>query len=100
MGERETQRMPAGVYDLFKKARVLEAIPYALKGSVDAVLERQTQDLKGVDVSKIIDNSLVDQLVKEKYFEAVFFALEKQKRAKRRDIHHLMCVPRYRISFT
>jgi ABC-type nitrate/sulfonate/bicarbonate transport system substrate-binding protein len=60
------------VYDLFKKARVLEAIPYALKGSVDAVLERQTQDLKGVDVSKIIDNSLVDQLVKEKYFEAVF----------------------------
>jgi ABC-type nitrate/sulfonate/bicarbonate transport system substrate-binding protein len=60
------------VYDLFKKARVLEPIPYALKGSVEAVMERQSQELKGVDLSKAIDNSLVDQLVKEKYFEAVF----------------------------
>jgi len=62
------------VYDLFKKARVLEPIPYALKGSVDAVIERQGQDLKGADFAKMIDNSLVDQLVKEKYFEAVFGA--------------------------
>jgi ABC-type nitrate/sulfonate/bicarbonate transport system substrate-binding protein len=60
------------VYDLFKKARVLEPIPYALKGSVEAVVERQSQELKGVDLSKAIDNSLVDQLVKEKYFETVF----------------------------
>jgi ABC-type nitrate/sulfonate/bicarbonate transport system substrate-binding protein len=60
------------VYDLFKKARVLEAIPYALKGSVDAVVERQGPELKGVELSKSIDNSLVDQLVKEKYFESVF----------------------------
>jgi len=60
------------VYDLFKKARVLESIPYALKGSVDAVVERQGQDLKGVDFSRMIDNGLIDQLVKEKYFESVF----------------------------
>ena len=55
------------VYDLFNKARVLEAIPYALKGSVDAVMERQ-----GAELPKIIDNSLVDQLVRERYFENVF----------------------------
>jgi ABC-type nitrate/sulfonate/bicarbonate transport system substrate-binding protein len=60
------------VYELFRKARVLEPIPFALKGSVDAVVERQGQELKGVDFSKMIDNSLVDQLVKEKYFETVF----------------------------
>ena len=59
------------VYDLFKKARVLEPIPYALKASVEAVVERQ-QELRGVDLSKVIDNSLVEQLVKEKYFETVF----------------------------
>jgi hypothetical protein len=35
-------------------------------------VERQSQELKGVDLSKAIDNSLVDQLVKEKYFETVF----------------------------
>jgi hypothetical protein len=62
------------VYELFKKARVLEPIPYALKGSIDAVIERQGQDLEGADFTKMIDNSLVDQLVKEKYFEAVFGA--------------------------
>jgi ABC-type nitrate/sulfonate/bicarbonate transport system substrate-binding protein len=60
------------VYDLFNKARVLEPIPYAVKGSVDAVVERQGQELKGVDLPRIFDNSLVDQLVREKYFEGVF----------------------------
>jgi ABC-type nitrate/sulfonate/bicarbonate transport system substrate-binding protein len=70
-GTRNTQDANR-VYDLFKKARVLEPIPYALKGSVEAVVERQSQELKGVDLSKAIDNSLVDQLVKEKYFETVF----------------------------
>ena len=60
------------VYDLFNKARVLESIPYALKGSVDAVVERQAQELKGVDLAKVFDNGLVDQLVREKYFESVF----------------------------
>jgi hypothetical protein len=60
------------VYDLFKKARVLEPIPYALKASVEAVVERQAQELRGVDLSKVVDNSLVEQLVKEKYFETVF----------------------------
>jgi ABC-type nitrate/sulfonate/bicarbonate transport system substrate-binding protein len=62
------------VYDLFNRARVLEPIPYALKGSVDAVVERQGAELKGVNLVRMIDNSLVDQLVREKYFESVFGA--------------------------
>ena len=60
------------VYDIFNRARVLETIPYVLKGSVDAVVERQGQELQGADLAKIFDNSLVDQLVREKYFESVF----------------------------
>ena len=44
------------VYDLYRNARVLEAVPYALKGSIDAVIERQGADLKGADFSKTIDN--------------------------------------------
>jgi ABC-type nitrate/sulfonate/bicarbonate transport system substrate-binding protein len=74
------------VYDLFQKARVLEPIPYALKGSVEAVVERQGQDLKGADFSKMIDNSLVDQLVNEKYFETVFGSAirDEQKRRQAR----------------
>jgi ABC-type nitrate/sulfonate/bicarbonate transport system substrate-binding protein len=63
------------VYDLFRKSRMLEAIPYILKGSVSAVVERQSQDqpyLKQLDFSKAIDNSLVEQLVKEGFFENLF----------------------------
>jgi ABC-type nitrate/sulfonate/bicarbonate transport system substrate-binding protein len=72
------------VYDLFKKARVLEPSPYALKASVEAVVERQAQELRGVDLSKVIDNSLVDQLVNEKYFETVFGpSIRDEQRRKR-----------------
>ena len=71
------------VYDLFQKARVLEPIPYALKGSVEAVVERQGQDLKGADFAKMIDNSLVDQLVNEKYFETVFGAAIRDEQKRR-----------------
>ncbi len=60
------------VYDLYKNARVLEPIPYALKGSVEAVVERQGQELKDAGLRNMVDNSLVDQLVREKFFESVF----------------------------
>jgi ABC-type nitrate/sulfonate/bicarbonate transport system substrate-binding protein len=62
------------VYDLFKQAQVLEPIPYALKGSIEAVAERQSQELKGADLRNMVDHSLVDQLVREKFFEGVFGA--------------------------
>jgi ABC-type nitrate/sulfonate/bicarbonate transport system substrate-binding protein len=71
------------VYDLFKKARVLEPIPYALKGSVDAVVERQGQELKGAELRRMIDNSLVDQLVRERYFESVFGASIRDEQQRR-----------------
>jgi ABC-type nitrate/sulfonate/bicarbonate transport system substrate-binding protein len=60
------------VYDLFKKARVLEPIPYVLKDSVAAVVERQGPQLMQADLSKAIDNSIIDQLVKERFFENLF----------------------------
>lgn len=62
------------VYELFQKARVLEPVPYALKGSVDAVVQRQGAELKSADLARMIDNSLVDQLVAETYFEKLFGA--------------------------
>ena len=62
---------------------MLEPVPYALKGSIDAVIERQGADSKGRDLSKMIDNSLVDQLVKEKYFETVFGASIRDEQQRR-----------------
>ena len=71
------------VYDLFQKSRVLEPVPYALKGSVDAVVERQGAELKGVDLGRMIDNSLIDQLVAEKYFERLFGASIRQEQQRK-----------------
>jgi ABC-type nitrate/sulfonate/bicarbonate transport system substrate-binding protein len=71
------------VYDLFRKSRVLEPIPYVLKGSVEAVAERQSQELKGVDFAKIVDNSLVDQLVRENFFENIFGASIREEQVRR-----------------
>jgi ABC-type nitrate/sulfonate/bicarbonate transport system substrate-binding protein len=71
------------VYELFSKARVLEPVPYALKGSVEAVLERQGAELKGADLARMIDNSLVDQLVAEKYFEKLFGASIREEQQRK-----------------
>jgi ABC-type nitrate/sulfonate/bicarbonate transport system substrate-binding protein len=71
------------VYDLFRNARVLEPVPYALKGSVQAVMERQGAELKGAELAKMIDNSLIDQLVAEKYFEKVFGASIRDEQQRR-----------------
>jgi ABC-type nitrate/sulfonate/bicarbonate transport system substrate-binding protein len=63
------------VYDLFSKSRLFEAIPYVLRDSIKAAVERQSQaqpQLKQFDFSKVIDNSVVDRLVKEGFFEGVF----------------------------
>jgi hypothetical protein len=62
------------VYNLFAKSRMFESVPYVLKGSVEGVIERQRQEqpyLKDFDFGKSVDNSLVDQLVKEGFFERV-----------------------------
>jgi ABC-type nitrate/sulfonate/bicarbonate transport system substrate-binding protein len=63
------------VYNLFAKSRMFESIPFVLKGSVEGVIERQRQEqpyLKDFDFSKSVDNSLVEQLVREGFFERLF----------------------------
>jgi ABC-type nitrate/sulfonate/bicarbonate transport system substrate-binding protein len=74
------------VYQLFASNRMFETIPYILKGSVEGVIERQRQDqpyLKDFDFSKSVDNSLVDQLVREGFFERLFGPGIKQEQQKK-----------------
>ena len=74
------------VYNLFAKSRMFESIPYVLKGSVEGVIERQRQEqpyLKDFDFSKSVDNSLVEQLVREGFFEGLFGpAIREEQRKK------------------
>jgi ABC-type nitrate/sulfonate/bicarbonate transport system substrate-binding protein len=63
------------VYNLFAKSRMFESVPYVLKGSVEGVIERQRHEqpyLRDFDFTKSVDNSLVEQLVKEGFFERLF----------------------------
>ncbi|MET0502548.1 MAG: ABC transporter substrate-binding protein [Candidatus Binatia bacterium] len=74
------------VYNLFAKSRMFEAIPYVLRGSVEGVVERQRQEqsyLKDFDFSKSVDNTLVDQLVKDGFFDRLFGPTIREEQQKR-----------------
>ncbi|MGH7772377.1 MAG: ABC transporter substrate-binding protein [Candidatus Binatia bacterium] len=75
------------VYELFKKSRMFEPIPYILKGSVVDVVERQSQEqpyLRQFDFSKVINNTLVDQLVKDGFFENLFGPSIREEQQRKR----------------
>jgi len=64
-------------YDGYAKANVLERVPYVLTAAVQAVIDQQSDQrllaqMKGFDFHLVIDNSVVDRLVKEGYFQKLF----------------------------
>jgi hypothetical protein len=77
-------------YDGYAKGNLLERVPYVLAAALKSVLDQQTDPqiataMKAADFHKLIDNSTVDRLVKEGYFENLFGAgirPEEQRRAK------------------
>jgi len=74
-GGAKDQNDAGRTYELFAGSRSFEPVPYVLRDSIKAAVERQSQtqpQLKQFDFSKVIDNSIVDRLVKEGYFEEVF----------------------------
>jgi ABC-type nitrate/sulfonate/bicarbonate transport system substrate-binding protein len=64
-------------YDLYAKPQAFERVPYVLAGAVDAVLSQQADpqlasQMKAYDFKQVIDNSIVDKLVKEGFFVQLF----------------------------
>jgi len=78
------------VYDAYAKGNLLERVPYVPAAALKSVLEQQTDPqiaavMKRFDFRKTIDNSVVDRLVKEGYFETLFGAsvkAEEQRKAR------------------
>jgi ABC-type nitrate/sulfonate/bicarbonate transport system substrate-binding protein len=75
--DKQTPADVARFYDLYVKANLFERIPYVLAGAVQSVIDQQTDPqlialMKGFDYRKVIDNSIVERLVKEGYFEKLF----------------------------
>ncbi len=64
------------IYDQIAKANAMERVPYvmaaAIKSITDQANSQAATQLKDFDAHKVIDNSLVDRLVKEGFFEKTF----------------------------
>ena len=80
----------ARFYDIYRKGNLFERVPYVLAGAVRSVIAQQTDPrlvslMKGYDYRKVIDNSFVDRLVKERFFETLFgtgIEAEEQRKAR------------------
>jgi hypothetical protein len=78
------------VYDHYAKVNAYERVPYMPAAAVRYVLEhpadqRVEAQLKSFDFHKVIDNSVVDRLVKEGFFEHLFgpgIKAEEERKAK------------------
>jgi ABC-type nitrate/sulfonate/bicarbonate transport system substrate-binding protein len=78
------------VYDHYAKVSSYERVPYILAAAVQYVLDhpadqRVGAQMKSFDFHKVIDNSIVDRLVKEGFFEHLFgpgIRAEEERKAK------------------
>lgn len=80
----------ARIYDTYKNGNIFERVPYVLGAAVTSIIAQQVDprnaaDLKAFDFHRVIDNSVIDRLVKEGWFEQLFgpgVKAEEQKKAK------------------
>ena len=77
-------------YEHYKKTSSFERVPYIPIAAVQFVINQQADpqmaaQMRGFDFRKVIDNSIVDRLVKEGFFEQLFGAAikaEEESKAK------------------
>jgi ABC-type nitrate/sulfonate/bicarbonate transport system substrate-binding protein len=73
----QTQADVERLYDHDRKAESYERVPYVLAPAVQYIVEHQADPqvgarLKAYDFHKVIDNSVVERLVREHFFENLF----------------------------
>ena len=80
----------ARVYDLYAKPNAFERVPFVVSGAVKSVVAQQSDpqisaQMKSYDFHKVIDNSYVEKLVKDGFFQKTFGASiksEEDRKAK------------------
>ncbi len=65
------------IYDRYKKSDLFERIPYVLANAVKAVIAQQSDEriaaqMKAFDFRTVVDNTQVDHLVRDGFFEMLF----------------------------
>jgi ABC-type nitrate/sulfonate/bicarbonate transport system substrate-binding protein len=88
--DRQPEADVSRIYDLYKKGDIFERVPYVMAGAVQATLAQQADpriaaDLRAFDFTKVIDNGVVQKLVKEGFFQKLFgpgVKAEEERKAK------------------
>jgi ABC-type nitrate/sulfonate/bicarbonate transport system substrate-binding protein len=88
--DRQPEADVARIYDLYAKGNIFERVPYVMDAAVKAIVEQQvdprlSKDLKSFDFHRVIDNSVVERLVKEGFFQKLFgpgIKAEEDRKAK------------------
>jgi ABC-type nitrate/sulfonate/bicarbonate transport system substrate-binding protein len=74
--DKQNQADVERIYDMLAKSNQLERVPYVLAAAVKSIMDQANAEsatqLKDFDPRKVVDNSLLDRLVKEGFFEKTF----------------------------
>jgi ABC-type nitrate/sulfonate/bicarbonate transport system substrate-binding protein len=75
--DRQPEADVARIYDLYAKGNIFERVPYVMSAAVRSIVEQQVdprlaKDLKSFDFRRVVDNRVVDRLVKEGFFQRLF----------------------------
>jgi ABC-type nitrate/sulfonate/bicarbonate transport system substrate-binding protein len=64
------------IYDNYYESNLWERIPYVLEGAVESILAQADREaspqLDTFDFSTVVDNSIIDRLIEEGFFEELF----------------------------
>ena len=75
------------IYDMIAKSNQVERIPYVMAAAVKSITDQANAEaatqLKDFDPRKAVDNSVVDRLVKEGFFEKTFGPAIKSEQEKK-----------------
>ena len=87
--DKQNQADVERIYDMIAKSNQIERVPYVLAGAIKSIMDQANSEsatqLKDFDPHKVVDNSVVERLVKEGFFEKTFgtgIKSEQEKKAK------------------
>jgi ABC-type nitrate/sulfonate/bicarbonate transport system substrate-binding protein len=75
--DRQPEADVARIYDLYANGNIFERVPFVMDAAVTAIIGQQVDErlagqLRAFDFHQVIDNSVVERLVQEGFFEEIF----------------------------
>jgi len=88
--DKQKEEDMARIYDRYAKTNGFERIPFVLAGAIKSVIAQQVDPIilkqfNAFDFHKVIDNSVIDRLIKEGFFEKTYgpgIKAEEEKKSK------------------